>query len=123
LIAIAFGRVVGAADAFKVSGGFAARGAAGLPVTGFSTTDAPPEASKPEPAATHRVGNGHATPFNAPVPAKPWMVCPLEMAPVTGLSGTTCPLDGSPLSFPTARHRETEEQATALNFADRDEMV
>ena len=85
-----------------------------------SRTDLP---SKPEPATTHWVADGQAAAFNAPVPARLWMDCPLEMTPVTGLSGTACPLDGSPSSFPTARHCETEGQVTALNFAARNEMV
>jgi hypothetical protein len=95
----------------------------GLAVAGLSTSDAPPEASKPEPATTHRVADGQAAAFNAPVPARLRMDWPLEMTPVTGLSGTACPLDGSPSSFPTARHCELEVQVTALNFAARGEMV
>jgi hypothetical protein len=98
-------------------------GGVGLPVAGLSTSDAPPEASKPEPATTHRVEDGQAAAFKAPVPARRWIDCPLEMTPVTGRSGTTCPWDGSPSSFPTARHCETEGQLTAVNFAARDEMV
>ena len=95
----------------------------GFPVAGLSTSDAPPEASNADPVTTHRVGAGQAAAFNAPVPARLWMDRPLETTPVTGLSGTACSLDGSPSSFPTARHCETEGQATALNFAARDEMV
>ncbi len=95
----------------------------GFPVAGLSTSDAPPEASNADPVTTHRVGAGQAAAFNAPVPVRFRMERPLEAAPVTGLSGTACPWDGSPSSFPTARHCETEGQATAVNFAARDEMV
>ena len=105
--------VVGrAAGGVELGGGTVA----GLAVAGLSTSDTPPEASKPEPATTHRVADGQAAAFNAPVPARPWMDWPLEMAPVTGLSGTACPLDGSPASFPTARHCAMEGQVTALEF-------
>ena len=120
---VVVGGVAGPVVGVEVGGGVATRGGVGLPVAGLSTSDAPPEASKPEPATTHWVADGQAAAFNAPVPARLWMDCPLEMTPVTGLSGTACPLDGSPSSFPTARHCETEGQVTALNFAARDEMV
>ena len=116
------GAAAGPAVEVVVGGGVTTSGGVGLPEAALRTSAAPPEASKPEPATTHCVTDGHAIPFKAPVPVGLWMACPLEIAPVTGLSGTACPLDGSPSSFPTARHCETKGQDTALSIAARVEM-
>ena len=59
----------GAADPVDgVEGGVVASGELGLPVAARSTSQAPPEASNPEPATTHRVADTQKAPFSAPDP-------------------------------------------------------
>jgi hypothetical protein len=99
------------------------RGGTALPVVGLKSSAAPPEAQKFEPASTHRVAETQAAAFSAPVPTTLFMPRPDDRAPVAGFSGTAWPVDGSPSSFPTARHWVTEGQATALNMAARSEMA
>jgi hypothetical protein len=103
-----------------VTGGVLVTGRA---VVALSTSVAPPEAPKPYPAARHRVADGHVVALRTPVPATFSMLCPLEMVPVSGLSGTAWPFDGSAASFPTARHCNVDEQLTALSMAARADMV
>lgn len=45
--------VVGSVVGVEVGGGVATRGGTAVPVAELSTSDAPPEASKPEPATRH----------------------------------------------------------------------
>src|ERR1700722_20323692 len=45
------------------------------------------------------------------------MLWPATIVAVVGSIGTACPTEGSPLSLPTARHKELDGQATAVNIA------
>jgi hypothetical protein len=50
------------------------------------------------------------------------MLWPATIVAVVGSMGTACPEEGSPVSLPTARHKELDGQLTPLNIAARADM-
>jgi hypothetical protein len=50
------------------------------------------------------------------------MLRPVTIVAVVGSIVTACPTVGSPVSLPTARHKEMDGQLTAVNIAARVDM-
>jgi hypothetical protein len=103
-----------------VAGGVASTSTA---VVALRMTVTASAASKLAPAARHWLVDGQVNPFDVPVPAMFWMLCPLEMVPVVRSKGTACPIDGSSASLPTPRHCDAEGHQTAVSMAACTDMV